>query len=170
MATSDNEIQSAVTAILDAGMLIDLSTFVRVLSTRLPTLRAHDLFTWFVGHGSGITVRRATQEQASIGTPEKSKQGSSPQKLSPEEFIFLAIERLRDPSYKSIHMVYSGFNGAFREYFKEEGLDPIAVVDRLVSEGKLSRRFVKGGALISHDPSFRSTDKITILKKMGVRE
>lgn len=67
-------------------------------------------------------------------------------KYSYEEFFKLAIVRLRNTSKSSgIHTVYSGFNQAFREYFKE---DPIKVTQELVSDGKIELRPVKGGVMI----------------------
>jgi len=67
-------------------------------------------------------------------------------KYTYEEFFKLAIIRLRDTSKSSgIHSVYSGFNQAFREYFKE---DPIKVTQQLATEGKISIRPVKGGVMI----------------------
>src|SRR4030043_1171415 len=46
---------------------------------------------------------------------------------------------------KCIHSVYSGFNEAFREYFKE---DPIKVTQELARDGKIVLRPVKGGVMI----------------------
>jgi len=66
--------------------------------------------------------------------------------LSPEEFVYKAIERLRVPPYKGIHTVYSGFNGAFREYFPL--LDPVDFTNQMVKDGKISIRPVKGGVII----------------------
>ena len=66
--------------------------------------------------------------------------------LSYEEFFKLAILRLRDTSKSlGIHSVFTGFNQAFREYFKE---DPIKVTQELASEGKIEIRPVKGGVMI----------------------
>lgn len=71
-----------------------------------------------------------------------------PGKLTPEEFVLRALDKLRDPKYKGIHSVYSGFNQAFREYFKEEGLDPIVAVNAAAEAGKVKVRPCKGGAKI----------------------
>ncbi len=67
-------------------------------------------------------------------------------KLSHEEFVRLAIEKLRLDNYKGIHTVYSGFNEAFKTYFGGE--DPIEVTDRLANEGRIGLRPVKGGVMI----------------------
>lgn len=67
------------------------------------------------------------------------------EKLSEYEFIVRAIKKLRKPPYKGIHTVYSGFNQAFREYFNK---DPVEVTTRLVGEGKIATRPVKGGVIL----------------------
>ena len=66
-------------------------------------------------------------------------------KISEYEFIVRAIRKLRQPPYKGIHSVYSGFNQAFREYFNS---DPVAITTRLANEGRIVTRPVKGGALL----------------------
>jgi hypothetical protein len=65
-------------------------------------------------------------------------------KLSEEEFIRRAVKKLRG-NYKGIHSVYSGFNTAFKEYF---GTNPVEATQRLVGEGKIATRPVKGGVII----------------------
>jgi hypothetical protein len=65
-------------------------------------------------------------------------------KLTEEEFVRKAVKKLRG-KYKGIHTVYSGFNTAFKEYF---GTNPIEATQRLVSEGKINIRPVKGGVMI----------------------
>lgn len=67
-------------------------------------------------------------------------------KLTHEDFIKMAILKLRDPSRsRGIHSVFSGFNDAFREYFGE---DPINVTQQLASEGKIAIRPAKRGVMI----------------------
>jgi len=66
-------------------------------------------------------------------------------KLSEEEFILRAINRLRKPPYKGIHSVYSGFNKAFRQYF---GSDPVEATNRLAKQGKINTRPVRGGMML----------------------
>ena len=46
-------------------------------------------------------------------------------KLSHEEFVRLAIQKLRTGNYRGIHSVYSGFNEAFKIYFGGE--NPVEV-------------------------------------------
>ena len=65
-------------------------------------------------------------------------------KLSEEEFVRRAVKKLRG-NYKGIHSVYTGFNTAFKEYF---GMNPVEATVRLVSEGKIVTRPVKGGVII----------------------
>ena len=74
--------------------------------------------------------------------------GNMPKKgnLSPEEFVYKAIVRLRVPPYKGIHTVYSGFNDAFREYFPL--LDPVDFTNQMSKEGKIVIRPAKGGVII----------------------
>lgn len=87
-------------------------------------------------------------------------------KYSHEEFFKLAIVRLRNISKSSgIHTVYSGFNQAFREYFKE---DPIKVTQELASDGKIELRPVKGGVMIylSGEAPKRADSGKTVLSKI----
>jgi hypothetical protein len=65
-------------------------------------------------------------------------------KLTEEEFVRKAVKKLRG-KYKGIHTVYSGFNSAFKEYF---GTNPVEATQRLVREGKINIRPVKGGVMI----------------------
>jgi len=66
-------------------------------------------------------------------------------KLTKEEFILEAIKKLRKPPYKGIHAVYSGLNSAFNDYFHEEARP---TVDKMVAEGQLESRMVKGGPML----------------------
>ena len=66
-------------------------------------------------------------------------------KISEYEFVIRAIKKLSKPPYKGIHSVYSGFNQAFREYFNK---DPVEATTKLVQEGKIVTRPVRGGVTI----------------------
>ena len=66
-------------------------------------------------------------------------------KVSEYEFVLRAIKKLRKPPYKGIHSVYSGFNQAFREYFRK---DPVEATTKLAQEGKIVIRPAKGGVLL----------------------
>jgi len=66
-------------------------------------------------------------------------------KISEYEFIVRAIKKLRKPPYKGIHSVFSGFNQAFREYFDK---DPVKTTTRLVQEGKIAIRPIRGGVIL----------------------
>ena len=88
-------------------------------------------------------------------------------KPSPEEFVRLAILRLRNDPYKGIHSVYSGFNEAFKKYY--EGQDPVLLTNQLAQDGKISIRPVKGGVVLylpEDAPLANRADEA--LKKMGL--
>jgi hypothetical protein len=95
-------------------------------------------------------------------------------KLSTEQFVYLAIEKLRDPRYAGIHTVYSGFNTAFRKYF--DGMDPVKETAKLQEQGKIFIRPVRGGVIIYKDAEvpehlrkFKQEDRSgEVLEKMGL--
>jgi len=90
-------------------------------------------------------------------------------KLSPEQFIRLAIARLRLENYKGIHSVYSGFNDAYKSYF--DGANPIDATGELARTGKIMLRPVKGGVMLylpGEGPEMSRGD--LALKKMGLLE
>ena len=70
---------------------------------------------------------------------------SEERKISEYDFFVRAIKKLRKPPYKGIHSVYSGFNRAFRDYFDK---DPVEATNRLVEEGRIATRPVKGGVIL----------------------
>lgn len=80
------------------------------------------------------------------GSKEGTKDELAKSKMPYRDFIEKAIRSLREPPYKGIHVVYSNFNNAFRQYYDEE---PRAHIDRLVAEGFLLSRVVRGGIIIS---------------------
>lgn len=67
-------------------------------------------------------------------------------KLSHQEFVRLAIEKLRTGTFKGIHSVYSGFNEAFRIYY--EGEDPIKVTTEFAAGGEILLRPVRNGVML----------------------
>ena len=90
-------------------------------------------------------------------------------KLNPEEFVKLAVARLRLENYKGIHSVYSGFNDAFRSYF--DGANPIEATGELSRLGKIVVRTVKGGVMLylpGEGPEMSRGEMA--LKKMGLLE
>src|SRR5512143_201523 len=90
-------------------------------------------------------------------------------KLGPDEFVKLAIARLRLENYKGIHSVYSGFNDAFKSYF--DGANPIDATGELARLGKIVLRPVKGGVMLylpGDGPEMSRRDMA--LKKMGLLE
>lgn len=89
-------------------------------------------------------------------------------KIPPEEFVRLAIERLRSEPYKGIHSVYSGFNEAFKKYYG--GRDPVEFTNALAGDGKIVIRPMKGGVVLylpEEAPEIKSRAD-EALKKMGL--
>jgi hypothetical protein len=90
-------------------------------------------------------------------------------KLSPEEFVRLAVTSLRLERFKGIHSVFSGFNEAFKTYF--DGANPIEATGELARAGKISLRPVKGGVMIylpGEGPELSRGEMA--LQKMGLLE
>ncbi len=90
-------------------------------------------------------------------------------KMTEEEFVKLAVVKLRLENYRGIHTVYSGFNDAFKTYF--EGANPIETTDRLAEEGKIFLRPVKGGVMLylpGEKPEAGRGEEA--LRKMGLLE
>jgi len=90
-------------------------------------------------------------------------------KLTEEEFVKLAVTRLRLENYRGIHSVYSGFNEAFKIYF--EGANPIETTNRMGQEGKIIVRPVKGGVMLylpGEVPELSRGEEA--LRKMGLLE
>ncbi len=87
--------------------------------------------------------------------------------LTAEEFVLLAITKLRSGQFKGIHSVYSGFNEAFKAYFA--GADPVQTTSQLAREGKIVLRPVKGGVIIYlPEDAPRFTRGEQALQKMGL--
>lgn len=132
---------------------------------------AWDLFCWLIKQDN-VSLGASAKESVPIAAkgaalPKKNASSAKRPKVAVKDFVYAAIEELRDPGHIAVHTVYSGFNQAFREFYRGEGLDPIAEVNRLVKAGLLKRRFVKGGALISNHPTFKGSRDISAsLKKM----
>jgi hypothetical protein len=85
-------------------------------------------------------------------------------KLNHEEFCLRAIEKLRKEPYKGIHVVYSGFNNAFKEYF---GVDAREITDQLQREGKIRIVPCKGGAIM-YKPEDAPNSTTGALSRMGL--
>ncbi len=89
---------------------------------------------------------------------QSKEQGTSEgAKLPYKVFIEQAILKLRKKPYKGIHVVYSNFNKAFRQYYDD--LDPKPIVQQLVDEGFLVCRVVKGGAVIYLSSDMEESEK-----------
>ena len=91
-------------------------------------------------------------------------------KLSVEEFVELAFDTLRVEGKLGLHIVFSGFNQGFREYFPE--LDPREELKKLVDAGKIVLRPAFRGAVIYRPEEapeiLKSQTKGSSLKKMGL--
>jgi len=89
-------------------------------------------------------------------------------KMTKEQFVLEAIRALRNPARsQGIHSVYSGFNQAFKRYFGEDSRD---TTDKLVADGKIVIRPVKGGVMMylpGEAPEMRDSGDIA-LEKMGL--
>lgn len=88
--------------------------------------------------------------------------------LTPEQFVELFIDTFRDPSRsRGVHSVFSGFNGAFREYFPT--LDPVEVTNELAEAGKLVIRPVRRGVMIyKAGEAPTGADPRRLLRQMGL--
>jgi hypothetical protein len=90
-------------------------------------------------------------------------------KLTHEQFTLLAIEKLASPGKNAIHTVWSGFNAAFKEQFPGE--NPVDATKKLLADGKISMRPIKGGVLIAKPGVFLPTVKPEdALAKMGIEK
>jgi hypothetical protein len=89
-------------------------------------------------------------------------------RMTYEDFVKTSIQSLRDPNGKSrgIHVVFSGFNNAFRKYYGEE---PQPRVDQLVKDGVIELRPARKGVMIylpNEAPLARSGDD-ALIKILG---
>jgi hypothetical protein len=95
---------------------------------------------------------------------------STDKKLTIGEFVLRAIDTLAKDGRKTIHVVYSGFNQGFREYFPGE--DPVEAVKTLAKDGKIDYRLARGGAIIGRLGSIKAPSSPDVgrdtLKKMGI--
>lgn len=84
-------------------------------------------------------------------------------RVNKKKFVLNAIHKLRKPGYLGMHVVYSGFNNAFRDYYGE---DPIKEVDKLVVDGTVIKQPVKGGVML-YDPAEYKERSSTAKKKIA---
>lgn len=88
-------------------------------------------------------------------------------KLTHEEFVSLAILKLRTGNFRGIHTVFSGFNEAFKLYF--EGENPVEVTSRLAEEGKIAIRPARRGVVLYlPEEAPQASRGENALKKMGL--
>ena len=89
--------------------------------------------------------------------------------LGLEEFVRLAVVRLRTGNFRGIHSVYSGFNEAFKRYF--EGADPVQATTDLAGAGKLVIRPARNGVMLYLPEEAPQGDRADrALRKMGLIE
>lgn len=67
------------------------------------------------------------------------------ERLTKEEFVIRAIERLRTEKSNGIHVVWSGFNAAFEKYFGEKSQ---ATTTEMKTKGLIEVVPFDGGVLI----------------------
>lgn len=93
-------------------------------------------------------------------------------KLTPKEFTLLGIEKLRPAPGKGIHVVFTGFNAAFRAYFPD--LDVIKEVNALAEEGVITITPARWGGVSINTPQAPNPLKVVsvpaakTLVKMGL--
>lgn len=90
----------------------------------------------------------------------------------PEVFTLAAIQATRSDERKGIHVVFSGFNAAFRKTFP--GQDPQETTKRMAAAGRIVLRPCRGGAMLylpedapaKSDGGDAKADRL--LKSMGI--
>ena len=85
-------------------------------------------------------------------------------KVSLKEFVEKVIKAKRKAPYKGVHVVFSGFNEYFREYY---GFDPRQYIDQLVEEGFLTKVVTKGGAIITLTSDLTEEEKASHANPRG---
>ena len=84
------------------------------------------------------------------------------------KFVKTAVVALRQEPYKGIHIVYSGFNQAFRMKFPEA--DVREVTAQMQADGEVRIIPCKGGAIMylaEDGPASNALNKIEVLLKNG---
>lgn len=85
----------------------------------------------------------------------KAKKAAGAAKLSVDDFVLRCIDKLKNPDYNSIHVVISGANRAFTEYFgykpfelNADGTVKRDVYSELADKGVIKMHMVKKGPVI----------------------
>ena len=104
-------------------------------------------------HSKNETIATPQSKKKVVKKPAIKTDTSLGGELTKEEFVLQAVKKLRTGNFKGIHVVYSGFNEAFREYFND---DPVKFVKELEEKGIVSTRPVRGGVML-YVSSERST-------------
>ena len=100
---------------------------------------------------------------------DTTKAPTEPTKLDEKAFVVKAIHALRREGYKGIHVKFSGFNAAYRQYFQK---DPVEtdVVKRLTEAGVIEFRPAKQGLMIylpGEGPKFANSADQALSKILG---
>jgi len=89
---------------------------------------------------------------------------SNKPKIGYEQFARTLITQLRDEKKsKGIHVVFSGFNNAMKQYYGDT-VNPRDVTQALVNAGKLKIRYVKKGAMIYLPEDYKEFNAATDIK------
>lgn len=100
----------------------------------------------------------------------QSNKAISQPRLSPEDFVLKAIAALKTQKFKGVHVVRSGFNQAFRDYFGDQA-DPIQTTTQMRKDRRIAVFLAKGGAslylredlkettLVRHDEDWTRRDQ-----------
>ena len=89
-------------------------------------------------------------------------------KLSMQDFVLKAIEAGATSRSKGIHVVYSGFNAAYKSYF---GTDSRAATAKLETAGVIAVRGCRGGVMLykaGEEPARKDNKAEKLLAGMGV--
>jgi len=87
--------------------------------------------------------------------------------VSCEEFVVLAVQRLRTGNFRGIHSVFSGFNEAFKIYYTDGS--PVDATEQLAAAGKIILRPTKRGVMIYLPGEAPDANRgEAALKKMGL--
>ena len=132
-------------------------------SGNLSKVRNDYLLTTLLGHGSSVMFII----EGDIITVTTAMPHSRNGRLSPDEFVYLAISSLPPCLYEgAIHPVFSRFNPAFRAYFPD--LDPVKHTKQMAEDNKIYMKPITGGVLISRTPFAKAVTPQEVLGAMGL--
>ncbi len=128
-------------------------------------VRSDYVITTLMGHGTSSMTFNISNEVITVTTVMP--HGRSAARISPDDFVYLAIEKLPSCVYAgAIHTALSRFNASFRLYFPD--LDPVEHTKKMAAEKKIHIRPSSGGVLISREPFKKAMTLEEILAVMGI--